>query len=88
MVTDLGISYRATDKISLGLNVNNLFNVLPEWEFKAENAAGAAILADPAQTKAQSNLITFNQRYSRMTYDGFHFSQLGTMFNLSVNYKF
>jgi hypothetical protein len=35
-----------------------------------------------------SNLITFNQRYSQMTYDGYHFSQLGTMFNLSLNYKF
>jgi hypothetical protein len=33
-----------------------------------------------------SNLIT-NQRYSQMTYDGYHF-QLGTMFNLSLNYKF
>jgi iron complex outermembrane receptor protein len=31
-----------------------------------------------------SNLITFNQRYSQMTYDGYHFSQLGTMFNLSL----
>lgn len=88
VVTDLGINFNASEKLTIALNVNNLFNVLPEWEFKAENAAGAAILADPAQTKAQSNLITFNQRYSRMTYDGFHFSQLGTMFNLSVNYKF
>ena len=65
-----------------------MFNILPEWKFVAENEAGAALLADPAQTKQQSNLLTFNQRYSRMTYDGFHFSQLGTMFNLSVNYKF
>lgn len=88
VVTDLGVNFNASEKLTIALNVNNLFNVLPEWEFKAENAAGAAILADPAQTKAQSNLITFNQRYSRMTYDGFHFSQLGTMFNLSVNYKF
>ncbi|OXA86346.1 TonB-dependent receptor [Flavobacterium hercynium] len=88
IVTDLGVNFNATEKLTIGLNVNNLFNVLPEWKFVAENAAGAAILADPAETKTQSNLITFNQRYSRMTYDGFHFSQLGTMFNLSVNYKF
>jgi iron complex outermembrane receptor protein len=88
IVTDLGVNFSATEKLTIALNVNNLFNVLPEWEFKAENAAGAALLADPAQTKTQSNLITFNQRYSRMTYDGFHFSQLGTMFNLSLNYKF
>ncbi|WP_379686392.1 hypothetical protein [Flavobacterium procerum] len=88
IVTDLGINFNATEKFTIAFNVNNLFNVLPEWKFVAENAAGQALLADPDQTKAQSNLITFNQRYSRMTYDGFHFSQLGTMFNLSLNYKF
>jgi iron complex outermembrane receptor protein len=88
IVTDLGINFNATDKLTLSLNVNNLLNVLPEWSFKAENAAGTALLADPAQVKNQSNLITFNQRYSQMTYDGYHFSQLGTMFNLSLNYRF
>lgn len=88
VVTDLGVSFSATDKLTIALNVNNLLNVLPEWEFKAENAAGTALLNNPAQVKTQSNLITFNQRYSQMTYDGYHFSQLGTMFNLSLNYKF
>lgn len=88
IVTDLGINFNATDKLTLALNINNLLNVLPEWSFKAENAAGTALLADPAQVKNQSNLITFNQRYSQMTYDGYHFSQLGTMFNLSLNYQF
>ena len=88
VVTDLGVTFSATEKLTLALNVNNLLNVLPEWNFKAENAAGTAILNNPAQVKNQSNLITFNQRYSQMTYDGYHFSQLGTMFNLSLNYKF
>ncbi len=88
VVTDLGINFNATEKLTLALNVNNLFNVLPEWSFKAENAAGTAIINDPAAIKNQSNLITFNQRYSQMTYDGYHFSQLGTMFNLSLNYQF
>jgi iron complex outermembrane receptor protein len=88
IVTDLGVNFSATERLTLALNINNIFNVLPEWEFKAENANGAALLADPAQVKTQSNLITFNQRYSQMTYDGYHFSQLGTMFNLSLNYKF
>ncbi|OOV16251.1 TonB-dependent receptor [Flavobacterium sp. LM4] len=88
IVTDLGVNFTASEKLTIALNVNNLFNILPEWKFVAENEAGAAILADPAAVKGQSNLITFNQRYSRMTYDGSHFSQLGTMFNLSVNYKF
>ena len=88
IVTDLGINFNATDKLTIALNVNNILNVLPEWSFKAENAAGTALLSDPAQVKNQSNLITFNQRYSQMTYDGYHFSQLGTMFNLSMNYRF
>jgi len=88
IVTDLGIGFNATDKITLNLNVNNILNVLPEWEFVAENSTGEALLNDPAQVKNQSNLITFNQRYSQMTYDGYHFSQLGTLFTFSLNYKF
>ncbi|MFV8375472.1 TonB-dependent receptor [Flavobacterium sp. LB1P62] len=88
IVTDLGINFSATDKLTLALNVNNLLNVLPEWKFVAENAAGTTLLNDPAKVKNQSNLITFNGRYANTTYDGSHFSQLGTMFNLSLNYKF
>ncbi|MBE0390517.1 TonB-dependent receptor [Flavobacterium sp. PL002] len=88
IVTDLGITFSATEKLTLSLNVNNLLNVLPEWEFKAENTAGSALLSDAAQVKNQYNLITFNGRYDNTTYDGSHFSQLGTMFNLSLNYRF
>jgi iron complex outermembrane receptor protein len=88
VVTDLGINYNATEKLTISLNVNNIFDVLPEWSFKAENATGTSLLGDAAFVKNQSNLITFNQRYSQMTYDGYHFSQLGTLFNLSLNYRF
>ena len=88
VVTDLGVTFSATEKLTVSLNVNNLLNVLPEWQFKAENAAGTALINNAVGIKEQSNLITFNQRYSQMTYDGYHFSQLGTMFNLSLNYKF
>ncbi|CAM1370774.1 Ferric enterobactin receptor [Tenacibaculum litopenaei] len=88
IVTDLGVNYNVDKNWTVSFNANNILNVLPEWSFKAENAAGQAILNDPAQVKTQSNLITFNQRYSQMTYDGYHFSQLGSMFNLSVNYRF
>ena len=95
IVTDLGINYNATDKLTIALNVNNLLNVLPEWSFKAENAAGQALIDNTTLNgygvtpiQEQSNLITFNPRYSQMTYDGYHFSQLGTMFNLSLNYQF
>ena len=88
IVTDLGVSFSATKKLTFALNINNILNVLPEWKFVAENAAGAAIMADPVKIKEQSNLITFNGRYSNTTYDGSHFSQLGTMWNLSMNYRF
>ncbi|MFV8371735.1 TonB-dependent receptor [Flavobacterium sp. LB2P74] len=88
IVTDLGINYAATDKFTVMLNVNNVLNVVPEWKFKAENEAGTAIMNNPAQVKSQFNLITFNGRYSQMTYQGYHFSQLGTLFSLSLIYKF
>jgi iron complex outermembrane receptor protein len=100
IVTDLAINFQASDKLSIALNVNNLLNVLPEWAFKADNAAGQAIIDDTSiisiadggsgltQLENEANAITFNGRYSQMTYDGSHFSQLGTMFNLSLNYQF
>lgn len=97
MVSDLGITYQMNDKTNITFNVNNLFNVLPEWKFVALNQAGTDLLNDdtpvPAyfgitQREIQSNLITFNQRYNIVTYDGSHFSQLGRMFNLAVNIKF
>ncbi len=103
VVTDLAINYNATDNITIALNVNNILDVLPEREYKALTPTGESILNGavtpvalsggriPAGTSAEKivdNLITFNQRYSQMSYDGYHFSQLGTMFNLSLNYKF
>lgn len=89
LVTDLGLSYKLTEKTTVALNVNNLFNILPEWSFKADaGSAPAAMLNDEAYLKNQSNLITFNQRYSQMTYDGYHFSQLGTILNFSLNVQF
>ncbi|HPH20067.1 MAG TPA: TonB-dependent receptor [Haliscomenobacter sp.] len=88
LVTDLAITFQASKNSTVALNINNLFNVLPEWEFKAENPAGETLLKDAAALKLNSNLITFNQRYSITTYDGSHFSQLGTIFNLSYNFRF
>lgn len=95
IVTDLSVNWDASEKVSVLFNVNNLLNVLPEWEFKADNAAGQAIIDDTSTNavgitpiQEQSNLITFNQRYSQMTYDGYHFSQLGTLFNVAITYRF
>ncbi|TPN89063.1 TonB-dependent receptor [Aquimarina algicola] len=87
VVTDLAINFEATDKLSVIFNVNNIFDVLPEWEFKSLTPTGDAVLNDPDATKTAFNLVTFNGRYEQMSYDGFHFSQLGTLFNLSLNYK-
>jgi iron complex outermembrane recepter protein len=88
LVTDLAITFQTSKTSTIALNINNLFNVLPEWEFKAENTKGETLLKDAAALKVNSNLITFNQRYSITTYDGSHFSQLGTIFNLSYNFRF
>ena len=88
VVTDVNLNYAFDDNISLTVNVDNILNVIPKWDFESLNANGASILKDAAKKKEQSNLITFNQRYAIMTYDGFHFSQLGTLFNVGLTYKF
>jgi iron complex outermembrane receptor protein len=97
LVTDLGITYQMTDNATVALNVNNIFDVLPEWKFVALNSAGEELMNDTSQVpgyfgltplQVQSNLITFNNRYPIVTYDGSHFSQLGTLFNLAVNVRF
>jgi iron complex outermembrane receptor protein len=88
VVTDFAIYYRVTNRTTIGFNVNNIFNVLPEWKFVALNKDGQDILNNPEKKQEQSDFVTFNNRYAITTYDGSHFSQLGTLFNLSVNIKF
>ena len=94
-VTDFALNYKLTDRMTLTFNVNNVFDVTPEWEFKANNAAGAASLADQTKdgsgrtfAERESDAITFSQRYAMVTYDGSHFSQLGRIYNLALNYRF
>jgi iron complex outermembrane receptor protein len=96
MVTDFNVNYDISKAMTLNFNVNNIFNTLPAWHIEAMNAKGTALLNDktidpaynltPAQI--QSNLITFNGRYSGVTYDGSQFSQLGRTFAASLNVKF
>lgn len=88
IVTDLAVTYDLFANMGVALNINNLFNITPKWKFEALTPAGAAILSDPAQVRNQTNLLTFNGRYDMMTYDGFHFSQLGRIYNLAVTYRF
>lgn len=94
-VTDFAVNYSMTDKVTLTFNINNVFDVTPKWEFHALNSTGAALLSSTAKDaygltprEIQSNLITFNQRYAMVTYDGSHFSQLGRIFNAAVNVRF
>jgi len=87
-VTDFALNYNLQPNLTLSFNINNVFNTTPEWEFKALNADGKAVLADPAQVAIQRNLITFNGRYDMVTYDGSHFSQLGRTYAASLNWRF
>ncbi len=95
-VTDFAVNFQLTKNITFAVNVNNVFNVTPKWNFKALNSTGQALLdsktLDPAYgltpVEVQRNLITFNGRYDMVTYDGSHFSQLGRMYNMSLNYRF
>ncbi|MFK7979959.1 MAG: TonB-dependent receptor, partial [Saprospiraceae bacterium] len=87
VVTDLGLTYKLGEKTTVALNVNNILNVLPKWNFKA-NRGSESLLNDAEFLRSQSDLITFSNRYDVMTYDGYHFSQLGTIFNLTVNVQF
>ena len=68
IVTDLTIYYQAIDKLSIALNVNNLLNVLPEWAFKADNAAGQAIIDDTSIISIAdgSSGLTHNLRMKQM----------------------
>lgn len=88
IVTDLGFNVEICKNTSLALNVQNLLNVLPAYEFVGLNSTGDSFLQDETAVKNMSNAITFNQRYSLVTYDGSHFSQLGTMGTLSLQVRF
>lgn len=96
-VTDFSLNYQINKNMTLAFAINNMFNVTPSWKLEAvgDKAKGQAILDSktldysgrtPAQV--QSDAITFDQRYSMVTYDGSHFSQLGRIYNLSLNYRF
>ncbi|OQP59507.1 ferric enterobactin receptor [Niastella vici] len=87
VLTDINIGYQFSDRVNASIAVNNIFNITPEWKLKALNSNGDAILSDAAAVKKNINAITFNGRYSMVTYDGSHFSQLGTTFLFTVNFK-
>jgi iron complex outermembrane recepter protein len=94
VVTDLGLSYQLTSKATLSVNVNNLLNVKPKWQF-VDIATGTKTTFDRSKINDKAdryfieyNKITFDGRYDTVTYDGSQFSQLGMMLNASLNVRF
>jgi iron complex outermembrane receptor protein len=87
VLTDVNIGYAFSNRLSASVAVNNILNITPEWKLKALNSDGSAVLSDAALLKKNINAITFNGRYSMVTYDGSHFSQLGTTFLATLNFR-
>jgi iron complex outermembrane recepter protein len=88
VVTDLQVGYQFTDKISAAININNILNVLPKWELEAINPAGDAVLKNAAAKNLLEGFLAFSGRYRILGYNGSQFSQLGTIFQASLNFKF
>lgn len=88
VLTDLGVSYTINPKTSFSLTIQNILNIMPEFQLKALNADGEAILSDESQVNEQISYITFNGRYPVLSYDGSHFSQMGTTYLAQLTFKF
>jgi len=95
VVTDLNLGYSFTDKISFNFAINNLLNVLPKWNLELTGSAGdpdyaaaRATLANAADKSLLEGFLSFSGRYRILGYNGSQFSQLGTMFQSSLVFKF
>ena len=95
IVTDLNLGYSFTDKISFNIGINNLLNVLPKWNLELtgsasdpDYAAAKATLANAADKSLLEGFLSFSGRYRILGYNGSQFSQLGTLFQSSLVFKF
>ncbi|RTL59599.1 MAG: TonB-dependent receptor [Sphingobacteriales bacterium] len=95
VVTDLNIGYDITSKVSASFTVNNIFNVLPKWKLELTGKtsdpdynSAKATLASPPDKSLLEGFLSFSGRYRILGYNGSQFSQLGTIFNASVTFKF
>lgn len=88
VVTDLNVGYDITDKVNFSVTVNNLANVLPKWKLEALNPAGQAVLNDADAKNLLEGFLEFSGRYRILGYNGSQFSQLGTIFQASLNIRF
>lgn len=95
VVTDLNVGYNLTEKVSVSIAANNLFNVLPKWKLELTGnssdpnyADAKATLANTADRDLLEGFLSFSGRYRILGYNGSQFSQLGTLFQASVVFKF
>jgi iron complex outermembrane recepter protein len=88
VTTDLGVNYNLTSKATISVTIQNIFAVVPQYKLVALNDAGEDVVNDPVEKRRQENILTFNGRYPLTTYDGSQFSQMGTMFQAQLNYRF
>ena len=97
VVTDLSVGYTLNKNVSVGVNINNIFNVLPKWDIVKDVIAGAlagptaarqAQLDNPDAKALLRGFLGFSGRYDILGYNGSQFSQLGTIFNANLNIRF
>lgn len=95
VVTDLNLGYDFTSRISAYIAANNIFNVLPKWDLKLTGspsdpnyAAAEATLNNTADRELLEGFLSFSGRYPVLAYNGSQFSQLGTIFQASLVFKF
>ncbi|MEP6617106.1 MAG: TonB-dependent receptor [Ginsengibacter sp.] len=90
VVTDLNVGYNITDKVNFAITVNNILNILPKWKLELvdNDPTARGVLNDPAQKSLLEGFLEFSGRYKILAYNGSQFSQLGTIFQASLNFKF
>jgi|GEM_PF-4625446 iron complex outermembrane receptor protein len=95
VVTDLNLGYSFTDKVSFNIAINNILNLLPKWNLeitgKASDpsyATAKATLANSAAKSLLEGFLCFSGRYRILGYNGSQVSQLSTLFQSSLVFKF
>ena len=95
VVTDLNLGYDFTSRISAYIAANNILNVLPKWDLKLVGspsdpnyAAAQATLNNTADRELLEGFLSFSGRYPVLAYNGSQFSQLGTIFQASLVFRF
>ena len=95
VVTDINFGYDFTDKINFSVTINNLFNILPKWKLELtgnttdpDYTNAKNTLGDPAAKSLLEGFLAFSGRYRILGYNGSLFSQLGTIFQGSLNFRF